>query len=202
MRCENSPASAAISFREGAERLASEVLTRSGIRRAPVDVDAIAAAQGLRYLPISFASVQGAYVGTLGPGAHPRADGRAVAFIGSHQHPLRQRFTRAHELGHHLIDHGRVEWVNRLRLELPCHYQGDVYHEAHEHFAAALLMPRGLVERFAGGSWRRGDVERLARAFGVTKIAAAVRVEELYGRRRGQITPRRVTDLDGLYAQA
>lgn len=55
-------------------------------------------------------------------------------------------------------------------------------HAAEEFFAASLLMPRPWLDRFGHRLWRRGDVAELAREFGVTKIAAAVRLDELYGR--------------------
>lgn len=46
----------------------------------------------------------------------------------------------------------------------------------------SLLMPRPWLDRLARRPWRRRDVAELARLFGVTKIAAAVRLDELYGR--------------------
>jgi Zn-dependent peptidase ImmA (M78 family) len=186
-------------LREAAERLAWEVLARSVVTRPPVDVDAIAAAEGMRFVRINFGQSLGAYC---------RAEGfrsrGPFALIGTHQHPLRQRFTKAHELAHHLLDDRRVEWVARMRLPLPLRYEGVDYHEAHEFFAASLLMPRPWVDRFDGGSWRRRDVARLAEHFAVTKIAAAVRLEEIYGRSTQDIVPMRVTagELTGLYAQA
>jgi Zn-dependent peptidase ImmA (M78 family) len=189
-------------LRDAADRLAWEVLVRSGVTRPPVDVDATAAAEGMYFIPAGFdAFLGGAYCGDP-PSRF--IDRRPFAFIGSHQHPLRQRFTKAHELAHHLIDDRRIEWVARMDLSLPQRYEGMDYHEAHEFFAASLLMPRRWVERFDGGSWRRRDVERLARQFAVTKIAAAVRVEELYGRSCRDIIPAGVPEeqVTGLYAQA
>lgn len=186
-------------LRDSVERLAREVLARSGVTRPPVDIDAIAVAEGMRFVRINFGECLGAYTRAEG-----FRSGGPLAFIGTHQHPLRQRFTKAHELAHHLIDDRRVEWVARMRLPLPRHHKGVDYHEAHEFFAASLLMPRPWVDRFDGGSWRRDDVARLARHFAVTKIAAAVRLEELYGRPRHDIVPTSVPvgELSGMYAQA
>ena len=190
--------------REAIERLASEVLARSRITQPPVDVDAIAAAEGMRFRRIEFGGSQGAYLAEGIPGARALWARRPFAVIGVHQHPLVQRFTKAHELAHHLIDDGRIEWVERMRLPLPRHREAGGYHEAHEFFAASLLMPRPWVDRFDGGSWRRRDVERFARAFAVTRIAAAVRLEELYGRSPLDVVPAVVPagELTGLYAQA
>jgi hypothetical protein len=190
--------------RDAAERLAWEVLSRSAVARPPVDIDAIAAAEGMRFVPVEFGTCLGAYSRMFNPDARKAWARQPFAMISSHQHPLRQRFTKAHELAHHLIDDRRIEWVARMKLSLPRRYEGDVYHEAHELFAASLLMPRPWVDRFDGGSWRRRDVERFARAFAVTKIAAAVRLEEIYGRCPRDILPVSVSDgeLSGLYAQA
>lgn len=194
---------AAITLREAVETLAWEVLARAAVTRPPVDIDAVAAGEGLGYRPIAFRECLGAYVRNGFPGAGPSWARQSFAFIGMHQHPLRQRFTKAHELAHHLMDDGRVDWVARMRLPLPRRYEGNVYHEAHELFAASLLMPRRWVEGFDGGSWRRGDVASLARHFAVTKIAAAVRLDELL-RSRHDIEPAPVPagELTGLYAQA
>ena len=164
--------------RDAIEVLALEVLRRAGIMRPPVDIDAVAAAEGLRFVPLGFDSLLGAYCAD--PPSHELHKG-PFAMIGSHQHPLRQRFTKAHELAHHLMDEPRG-WVVRMQLPLAQRYNGVDYHEAHELFAASLLLPRPWVERFDGGSWRRKDVARLAEHFAVTKIAAAVRLEEVYGR--------------------
>jgi hypothetical protein len=64
-------------------------------------------------------------------------------------------------------------------------------------------MPGRWVDGFNGGSWRRRDVERFARAFGVARIAEATRFEELYGRPRHDIVPAVAPagELEG-YAQA
>ena len=168
------------SLRDAAEHLAWKVLVRAGATRPPVDIDAVAAAEGLLFRAIGFTTCSGAYLGMV-PGARPPFDHAAIAVIGSHQHPLRQRFTKAHELGHHLVDEPR-DWVVRMALPLPRNHKRNDYHPAQEFFAASLLMPRAWVDRFDGNSWRHRDVARLARHFGVTRVAAAVRVQELYGR--------------------
>lgn len=185
-------------LREVCEALAWEVLTRGAVTRPPVDIDAVAAAMGMRFVPADFDSLLGAYC-SGGPSHFPGP----FAMIGSHQHPLRQRFTKAHELAHHLMDEPRG-WVARMRLPSSLKQRTHDYHEWHECFAASLLMPRPWIDQFDGRSWRRRDVERFARRFAVTRIAAAVRLEELYGRSSRDFVPVSVPDgeLTGLYAQA
>jgi Zn-dependent peptidase ImmA (M78 family) len=189
-------------LRETLERLAWEVLTRASITRPPIDVDAVAAAAGMRFRMARLDSsvAFGFYCHT--PPSHWR-DRTPFALISVHQHPLRAPFTKAHELAHHLIDDPQHDWVAPFGLPAPGYTWRD-YHEAHEFFAASLLMPRPWVDRFDGGSWRRRDVERFARHFAVTKVAAAVRLEELYGRSRMDIVPEvtPVGELTGLYSQA
>jgi hypothetical protein len=189
-------------MREAIETLAWEVLARAGITRPPVDIDAIAAAEGMRFVSEDFDSLLGVYCSD--PPSHIPTP---FAMISSHQHPHRQRFTKAHELAHHLMDEPRG-WVARMRLPLPRWDRRIAskfgYHPTHEFFAASLLMPRRWVEQFDGGSWRRDDVARLARHFAVTKIAAAVRLEELHGRPQHDIVPRILAagELTGMYVQA
>ncbi|HEV8670836.1 MAG TPA: ImmA/IrrE family metallo-endopeptidase [Candidatus Limnocylindria bacterium] len=187
-----------MALRDAVERLAWEVLARSDVTRPPVDIDAIAAREGLRFVPATFDSILGVYCGD--PPSHVKLP---FAMIASHQHPLRQRFTKAHELGHHLMDEPRG-WVARMRLPSGLEHRSRDYHEWHECFAASLLMPRRWVDQFDGGSWRRDDIARLARRFAVTKIAAATRLEELYGRPRLDIVSAIVPagEHTGLYAQA
>lgn len=169
------------SLREAAERLAAECLARHGVWRPPVDIDAVAAAEGLRFVPIDFAECLGAY-SSGAAGARTSWGRRPFAVIGSHQHPLRQRFTKAHELAHHLLDEP-TGWVARMQLHppVPRGYKGDVYHEAHELFAASLLMPRPWVLSLVDRSrpMRHADVARIAQRFAVTKIAAGARIHEL-----------------------
>lgn len=169
-------------MREAGERLAWELLVRHGVERPPVDIDRIAAAEGMRFIPADFDTSLGAYSRIFNPDARAAWARQPFAMIGSHQHPLRQRFTKAHELAHHLIDEP-TGWIARMQLPLPTRYKGlNTYHLAHELFAASLLMPRPWVLAFFGASRRvrAGDVVRFADYFAVTKIAARARIYELH----------------------
>lgn len=132
----------------------------------PVDVLSIAAAEGLTIEYLRLESVAGGYYQT--------AEGHGRAFISANGPRTRQRFTIAHELGHHLLDRDEDPGTVWPRGET---------HEAHEYFAASLLMPRiaiAAIEDSCTGT-RRQLVDAIAGHCGVTRIAAAVRLAELRG---------------------
>lgn len=176
------------SLRAACETLAMSVLDRVSAVGPPIDIDLVADAVGLHYVPIDFDQTLGMYTRLPAgyrlrgfQGASGSVRGQAVALIGTHQHPLSQRFTKAHELGHHLIDEP-PGWVAALELALPRMHRRVGYHHAQELFAASLLMPLSWVQALDPGRWRRRDVEWLARHFAVTRAAAAARLYEIYGR--------------------
>jgi len=86
-------------------------------------------------------------------------------------HPLRDRFTIAHELGHYFLHSGQGE------TPIIAHREGSTRIEWEANwFAAALLMPKA---EFASEFQRLNDVGRIARQFGVSKAAAEVRKNAL-----------------------
>lgn len=146
------------------EDVCDAVLRRHDALEPPVDIDAIAAAEGLVFDLAPFVVLKGGYVGVL-------PDGRAHALIREADHPLVQRFTKAHELAHHLLDK-----VN----EFPPGYLQRDRHALHERFAAALLMPRAWVDVVASEARARHElVARIAASCAVTWPAARLRVQEL-----------------------
>lgn len=146
------------------EDLVDEILRRHDALEPPVDVDAIAAAEGLVFDVAPFVVLKGGYMGML-------PDGRAHAFIREADNPLVQRFTKAHELGHHLIE----------RETLPPGYLERDRHPLHERFAAALLMPRAWVDAIAAAAHPddRELVKRIASTCAVSWPAARIRLSEL-----------------------
>jgi hypothetical protein len=80
---------------EAIARIALDVLSRQGQKRPPVDIDYVASGEGLVYVLTDVERISGGYFCDL--------DGHGHAIISSREHPLRQRFTKAHELGHHLL---------------------------------------------------------------------------------------------------
>lgn len=147
------------------EDLAAAVLERNGVTAAPVDVDHVAGLEGLVFDLAPFQVLQGGYARDL-------PDGRSHAFIREGDHPLVQRFTKAHELCHHVLDE---------LVELPEAYRKADRHYLHERFAAAFLMPREWVAGVVDESRRANApvVQAVAQRFQVTWPAALVRLREL-----------------------
>lgn len=113
--------------------------------RLPVNVGMIAQSLGYEIKTISPFEVDLSGMATV-------ENGRKVIYINTRDHPNRQRFTIAHEIGHHYLGHTR-DGVTKFR-DNPNHYstgyQNPVELEANE-FAAELLMPSeaiiALIER-------------------------------------------------------
>jgi Zn-dependent peptidase ImmA (M78 family) len=117
--------------------------------------------------------------------------------VNRNHHPNRQRFSIAHELGHLVLhdQHGDRLFIDtHLRL-----YQrvgapnSSVYQEPGSattpqeereanQFAAALLMPRPLLERAAldRDMYDEFDVSALAASFAVSEQAMAIRLQQLH----------------------
>ncbi|MFQ2011796.1 ImmA/IrrE family metallo-endopeptidase [Aeromonas veronii] len=105
-------------------------------------------------------------------------NGRPVVAYCSSEHPNRQRFTIAHEIGHHLLGHTQN---GRCLRDSPSNYSANLNHsieaEANE-FAAQLLMPEEAVRILIE---RRGvtSVTELAKAFNVSEAAMYYRLKNL-----------------------
>lgn len=126
------------------EQRAKDLLERHGATAPPVDVTALAKAEG--------ASIEVQDLGLSVSGLVVRgADGRVVIGVNSSHHPNRQRFTVAHEIGHFLL-HGDSATV--FVDDKMVHFRDDTQTpradpremEANA-FAAALLMPDDWLRR-------------------------------------------------------
>jgi len=123
---------------QGAERRARDLLRKHGATAPPVDVEALARGDG--------ATIEYQDLGPSVSGLVVRSpDGRVVIGVNSSHHPNRQRFTIAHEIGHHLL-HATSATV--FVDDMMVHFRDDEQTgksdpremEANA-FAAALLMP-------------------------------------------------------------
>lgn len=147
---------------------AKEVLAKSNQTRPPIDVHAVARDLGVAVFARPFPNALSALILRHGKNA----------FIGvnSHQAPVRQRFSVAHELGHfvlHHADHHFIEYAAGLEGEVPGY---DWEHErAANQFAAELLMPAEMVKRDA----RTTSLARLARRYDVSQEAIGFRMANL-----------------------
>ncbi len=171
------------------ERLAAELLRLAVIRRAPVDVEHIANHLGVR--------VERADLGDECSGVLVKKGRTAVIGVHWLHPPSRQRFTIAHELGHFRL-HKEGTYVDR---GMSAFYRdstsgsGTVKQEREaNHFAAALLMPAGWVEK----ACRRhhvdlvddGALRELADEFGVSSQAMSFRLANLRIGGLGPVPPK------------
>lgn len=159
------------------ERRARDILRDHGMLDMPVDPVRLANALGIRVFNAKFGeeNVSGLIaVRARVPSIYVNAD----------DHPVRKRFTVAHEVGHfvlHLLGHDGdfvdtsdnlrtiadpdAAWTAERRME----WEANV-------FASALLMEEELVRR----KWEEiGELEGLARWFQVSMPAMAYRLESL-----------------------
>jgi Zn-dependent peptidase ImmA (M78 family) len=158
---------------------AQQLLARLGIQSAPTPVEKIAKALGaqVRFSPFDDELSGMVYI----------KDGVPIIGVYSLHHPIRQRFTIAHELGH-LELHRQMITVNvhvdksfpALMRDSKAATGTELIEIQANQFAAELLMPRTLVEQSLAG--RQFDIEddkpleELARKFRVSKQAVEYRI--------------------------
>ncbi|MFA6017670.1 MAG: ImmA/IrrE family metallo-endopeptidase [Patescibacteria group bacterium] len=149
------------------EEIAKQALKKSACKETPVSVEQVAKSFGLEVIAFPF---------------HQKISGvlkkeEGIIAINKNHHPVRQRFTSAHELGHFLLGHG-MEDIS----------EDDDYNEIIDDsfakpklkereanlFASALLMPADWVK---DAIKKEGmDIDRLAPIFGVSKQAMTIRL--------------------------
>lgn len=136
-------------------------------------------------LPLPRDGVDGAYIIDRG---------KPFVLVNQNGHPVKKRFTLAHEYGHHFLDHG----PQFDRAIDPADTRVKVEREANE-FASAFLMPRTAVDLWFGAN---GDpaidldtLMRFAYFFNVSAPAALVRLKTLNRLRPGTTAKRLAEDL-------
>ena len=96
--------------------------------------------------------------------------------VNSLQHPNRQRFTVAHELGHYVLHRNQFERrVDKILFRNEAD-RNDVEWQAND-FAAKLLMPEDAVRAEIRSGTK--EVEALARKFAVSSLAMHFRLQNL-----------------------
>lgn len=124
------------------QALVEALLTKNGIKEAPVPVSQIAKANGAR---IVVDSLEGDLSGFLF-----RDKKKSVIGVNSHHAKARMNFTIAHELGHlllHDLEPLHVDHDFRVRLRDDVSSQGTDEAEREANlFAASLLMPKSFIE--------------------------------------------------------
>ncbi len=145
-----------------------------------IDVNRIARLEGV--------AVESADLGSEISGLLVRQGDRAIIGVNARHAATRQRFTVAHELGHYILHkHGRELFVDEKYV---AHFRDenssagfDPQEIEANQFAAELLMPMEHVrEYFIQNPFdinEEQSLNDLARAFGVSSIAMAIRLSNL-----------------------
>ncbi|MFD2420396.1 ImmA/IrrE family metallo-endopeptidase [Amycolatopsis pigmentata] len=165
-----------------ADLAAARMLAEHGITQPPVDVEALAAESGIAVVRRPF--TDGDVSGMLFRGGK-----RDIIGVNSSHAVQRQRFTIAHELGHHSLHPGR-----ELILDVPVrvNFRDNTSSTATNReeieanaFAAALLMPEPMIrdhlDRLTATTRRDPDTTAaaLAKVFKVSVSALGFRLINL-----------------------
>lgn len=141
-----------------------------GLGNGHVDVVKLAGEMGIDLVGLSWPDnpIEGKYV---------RRRGRPFIFVNTAQPFTRQRFTMAHELGHHCLTVGEddLEYVDdssSMWSQTNDERQANL-------FAAALLMDEHGVRGVAKAHDWQADVAAVVRTYEVSCEAAAIRLREL-----------------------
>ena len=164
--------------RDSARRL----LAACDIRNPPVDLRFVAAHLDLTYLEGDLPNDVSAYCCEHG--------GARYAVVNRRDHPHRQRFSLAHEIGHLELFHD-VRFVLREPIDID-HPPALTYNRANDPrereaniFAGELLMPLAMLKKACVGGI---NLERLGEVFVVSQEVAAIAVQthsrSLQGKRR------------------
>lgn len=150
--------------------------------RPPIAIDKIIKNQGLKLVPHDEDGISGILM------IEPNS---ATIGYAKYESPQRQRFTKAHELGHFMLHRGGNLFIDKdfKTMYRPASSNAPSTDwqewEANE-FAACILMPEHLVrdelEKIQidyaddkNGSW----IEKLAKKFGVSVSAMSIRISRL-----------------------
>lgn len=166
---------------------ATQLLAKLNVVNAPVPVERIIKKENiiLQYAPLEEDLSGMAYV----------RDGMRVIGINALHHPNRQRFSAAHELGHHLLHAPEIEQAvhvdkgQRILFRDPVSSQGTDRLEIEANtFASELLMPRELVMREIDAAGIDIDdlaqIEVLTKKFRVSSSAMSYRLALLMNEAR------------------
>lgn len=144
------------------EAPADRILAFFGIVTPAVDVEGIAKALGFRILESPLIEESG--------GIDTQSTPAVIKVRSVGQARVRRRFTIAHEIGHAMLH-------NFASYHRDDYFNGDLQEVQANRFAADLLMPKWMVERFVGG--RGVTVGRLAEKFDVSAAAMELRLRNM-----------------------
>jgi Zn-dependent peptidase ImmA (M78 family) len=148
------------------EKIATQALQRVDLNEIPVPVEKIAKVFGLEVVEFPFHNKIS--------GLLKKEDG--IIGVNQNHHPVRRRFTIAHELGHFLLGHGLGDVAQEEIIDDSFDKSHPQEREANQ-FAASLLMPSDLIKKEIKKNGM--DVETLSKTFGVSKQAITIRLLDL-----------------------
>jgi Zn-dependent peptidase ImmA (M78 family) len=125
------------------EQKVSELLRKSGITKAPIDVEIIASNLNIN---VRRTPTEDDISGFL----LRQPDGQTLIGVNTLHHPNRQRFTIAHEIGHFALHNYDTVHVDRsiVKLRSKVSSSGEDQEEVEANrFAAELLMPGELLAK-------------------------------------------------------
>lgn len=157
------------------EKIESEVegiLTRMAVKTVPIPVEDIAIKLNIKISRGPSKDFSGILI---------RKDGSALIGVNSNEAPVRQRFTIAHEIGHFIM-HPRkdafVDYRNNRKeiMRTPSERHANM-------FAAALIMPRSLLEKdfknISKDGFAEYELEKLAEKYQTSEDAMRFRLINL-----------------------
>lgn len=165
------------------EAAVERLLREHAVDSVPVPVEAIARAVGLPVVETEMHDdISGALIKS--------GELQGIA-VNASQAPVRKRFTIAHELGHHLLNHvdkDHLDWqFTVIRRDGKSSEAEDEQEIMANFFAASLLMPKHMLrkdverkKRFDGEiSLDDADVQILAKKYRVSETAMRYRLQNL-----------------------
>lgn len=145
-----------------------DLIKRNGLASVPLDVAGVARLLGIKTIEEPMDDDVSGFL-------ERRADGW-YAGVNSYHHPVRKRFTLAHEIGHFVLHRNEQQtfkdrtFARRANDPTAMERQADA-------FAASLLMPENAVKwEIANGLRNLND---LANAFNVSSLAMRYRLQSL-----------------------
>lgn len=102
-------------------------------------------------------------------------DGKQYIIFNGDDPLPRQRFTIAHEIGHHVLGHTKTS----ARLRDPNFTDKSPIETAANNFAAELLVPMEILEIAIGDDLSKSRLE-LSEMFGVSEAVMSIRLERFY----------------------
>lgn len=154
-----------------AQQQAEDLLDEMGTQEPNVDIFQVASAKGCQ---VKFFQPEGELAEISGFLDRPKK----IIYVNSEDHPKRQVFTIAHELGHLLLEHQPNEYGVLTRFSKPNGY--DRVEQEANWFAGCLLVPQKMLKE-AMKKYRlsKEDTGMLSNLFGVSQDVIRIRLKHI-----------------------